>query len=156
MKLKNKKGMSLIEMVVLIAIVGIMSAVSIVSLTTAKRNSELETAAEEVVAVLREAQNYSLTGKDITASCNVYAVTFSGSSNYTLSNGGTCPINQTYSLKNGVTVSGASTTFAAPHATVNLGSGWRTIAVSKSGSMVNVCINPIGLIKKMSVGDSCS
>lgn len=151
--MKNKKGMSLIELITLIAIIGIMSAVSISSMVRAKRNSELEAAAEEIMAVLREAQNYSLTGKSITATCSNYTVDFTNASvNYRLHNGlGACQLNQLYTLKNNVQVTvSTDTVFSAPHGDISgLASGWRTITVSKAGSTMNICINSAGLIKKM-------
>lgn len=153
-KIKNKKGMTLIEVVVLIAIIGIISAISIVSLTTSKRTSELDVAAEEVSAVLREAQNYALTGKDISASCGNYVVDFTnGTGNYRLHNGGgSCLLNRLYTLKNGVIVSGSTDTiFIAPHASISgMGVGWRVITLTKGGGASYVCINSAGLIKKSS------
>ena len=121
---------------------------SIASLVTAKRNSELDTAAEEVMAVLREAQNYSLTGKSISSTCISYMVDFTnGSGNYNLTNG--CALNQNYTLKNGVVVfSAIDTTFVAPHGDNSVPGSWRVITVSKGGTNIYVCINSAGLIKK--------
>lgn len=141
------------ELVMLIAIIGIISSISIVSLVNSKRIAELDSAAEEVAAVLREAQNYALTGKDIVTGCGNYTVAFAnGTGNYRLHNGGgTCLLNLPYVLKNGVIISGSTdTTFIAPHANISgMGAGWRVITLNKGGGTpIYVCINSAGLIKK--------
>lgn len=161
-KIKNKKldfsirrGMTLIEVMASIAIIGIMSAISIVSFTASKRSAELETAAEEVMAVLREAQNYSLTGKNLRAGCSSYTTVFTNASaNFTLHNGlGTCELNQVYSLKNGVVIATiGSVIFEAPHATK---SGISRILIRKNTSYYTVCVNTAGLIRKLSGNVAC-
>ncbi len=156
-KLKNKtkklpvrNGMTLIEVVVVIAIVGIMSSITITSFVTMRRDAALETAAEEVVAVLREAQNYSLTGKNLTsAACATYTVDFTlGLGSFILNNGGApCTLNQSYSLKNGVTVySVTATKFTAPHATTEKSE----TVIQKGSAYYTICVNTAGLIKKLS------
>ncbi|KKP63821.1 MAG: hypothetical protein UR60_C0038G0004 [Candidatus Moranbacteria bacterium GW2011_GWF2_34_56] len=145
-----------------------MSAISIVSYVTSKRNAELETAAEELVAVLREAQNYSLTGKEVSSTCSNYRVTvINGSSNYLLrtytAGGVACGnINSTYVFRSGVvTSSGAGyLSFAAPHASVTRTAGmvagsFFRIALSKGGGSYYVCFNHAGLIKK-TTSSSCN
>lgn len=162
LNLCTKKGMSLIEVIIIIAIIGIMSSISIVSLVTTKRNSELESSAEEMVAVLREAQNYSLTGKEISSACSNYRVTLTGGSSYFLqtytTNAGGSPcgiINSSYNFKNGVVPSAGVgyINFAAPHGSITRTAGgatgnWFVITLSKSGGSYYVCFNNAGLIKK--------
>lgn len=167
MSIKNKKdrptrhglsavrqGVTLTELVVVIAIIGIMSAVSIVSLTTARRNSELESAAEDVVAILREAQNYSLSGKQLTANCPLYRVGFGAGSSDVFLRQRTAStdcldsgaINSTYVLKNGVySASGWYFYFLAPFGTL-ISPG--TIQLSKGGSNYYVCARSSGVIEK--------
>ncbi|MFA6183794.1 MAG: hypothetical protein WC682_01690 [Parcubacteria group bacterium] len=161
-KMKNKKdyflssrsGMSLLELIIMIAIIGIMSAISISAMAASKINSELETAAEEVMAVLREAQNYSLTGKNITPTCNVYTVApVAGTSNYTLKNGAACALNFNYSLKNNVIFSvGGAINFSAPHAA---SSGTTRFVLSKSAKFYTVCVNSVGLVRKLNGNVAC-
>lgn len=168
-KIKNEKdwlmrreGMTLIEVMMVIGIIGIMSAVSVTSYVTSKKNVELETAAEELIAVLREAQNYSLTGKEITSSCSNYRVNIDGSSNYRLRTynaavgGSSCAtLDNAYTFKNGVVPSagGGYVNFAAPHASITRTAGsvvgtWYRITLSKGGEFHYVCFNNAGLIKK--------
>lgn len=162
-KIKNKKsqllvekGMTLIEVMAVIVIIGIMSAISIVSFTSSKRSTELETAAEEITAVLREAQNYSLTGKNLKSGCNTYEVDFNpNSADFRLHNGlGSCELNELYSLKNGVTVQvPGNTSFLSPHATV--ASGATRTVIQKGGSFYTICVNTSGLVKKISGSVLC-
>jgi type II secretory pathway pseudopilin PulG len=162
-KIKNKKGMSLIELVVLIAVIGIMSSISVSSLVNSKRNTELEVASEELVAVLREAQNYALTGKNIVPGCSNYRVNLTNaSSNFSLRTyttpGGSvlCPVmNSNYVFKSGVISSSptGAVNFMAPHGAVTITTGsvsgtWHVITLSKSGNSYYVCLNTAGLIKK--------
>ena len=152
-KIKNKKGMTLLEVIVVIAIIGILSAVSIVSFSAYKINTALDSASREVVAVLREAQNYSLSGKQISAAsgCSQYivnAVTGAGGA-YSLRN--SCSsFNYSFNLKNGVRfTSGGDFIFDAPHG--KLGSGSVTffrVRHPSSTSFYNICINDSGLITR--------
>jgi len=153
-KTKNKKGVTLIELVVIIAIIGIMSAISIVSLTTAKRNSELESSAEELVAVIRELQNYSLSGKLNDAdspNCKNYRFSsVSSTGNYYIYNGaapGECSINNVNTLKNGVKFSGvADIRFTAPHGVKSGGS--TSITLVKGTTFYYLCVGTNGIINK--------
>ncbi len=60
---KNKKGFSLLEMVIIMAIVSIMTSVMLVVTLSEKDTKEIEAAGREITAAIREAQNYALTGK---------------------------------------------------------------------------------------------
>lgn len=51
------------EAMIVIAIIGIMTAATIVSMVESKKNKQLETDVRKIVAVVREAQNYALSGK---------------------------------------------------------------------------------------------
>lgn len=153
--------MSLLELVVLIAIIGIISAISIVSLVDSQRNAEVEAAAEEVVAVLREAQNYALSGKVIGAGgvgCSNYQVSFaSGSPDYSIEMTGPCSgANLNYTLKNGVVVTSivdiGNVSFSAPHGT-SPNQGY--LVVEKGATSYSVCINKAGLITKKSGSAGC-
>lgn len=62
--LKNKKGITLIELMIAIGIISIMFTAFIVSFRGGKTEKELEIAAREVSAAIREAQNNALTGKN--------------------------------------------------------------------------------------------
>lgn len=63
MKIKNKKGFTLIEITIAIFVVSLMSTVVFVSMRTSKIDKELESSALEVVAAIRETQNNALNGK---------------------------------------------------------------------------------------------
>lgn len=165
LKIKTRKGVTLIELVVLIGIIGIMSAISIASLTDAKRNSELESSAEELVAVIREVQNYSLSGKlNDTAGVNCgryHFQTIADTGNYRVFNGdtfATCNIKNVNTLKNGVKFFGAlNIFFAAPHG-AKAPAGSTIITLTKGSSFYYICVGANGIINKKSsafIGTNC-
>lgn len=61
--MKNKKGMSILELMIVIAIMGIMTAAAMVSFSGNRPKKEVEVEARKFAAAIREAQNYALTGK---------------------------------------------------------------------------------------------
>jgi prepilin-type N-terminal cleavage/methylation domain-containing protein len=63
MKITNKQGFSLMELIIVIAIMGIMMSIGLYSLTGSRSQTQLETEAQKVISVIREAQNNALTGK---------------------------------------------------------------------------------------------
>lgn len=170
-KIKNKKGLSLIEVMMVVAIIGIMTAISIVSFVNSRRNAVLSGEADVIIAAIREAQNYALTGKNINVgnpahNCHLYRVIFDPNS-YVVRNGDTSAcssnggIKKEYPKKNGVTVSPGGNPwfqFEAPHATVSssiaLVGQWRAIILTKSGQSLYVCLNSAGVVKKSS-SSSC-
>lgn len=72
MKQKNKKGFSLIELMIVIAIISIMAGVMLSMNSQGQTKHELETAMREVASGIRSAQNNALSGKrsGINRSCN--------------------------------------------------------------------------------------
>jgi prepilin-type N-terminal cleavage/methylation domain-containing protein len=60
----RKKGLTIIEVVVVVSIAAILIVVALVNFrSSAKKEKEVESSAREVTGVIREAQNYALTGK---------------------------------------------------------------------------------------------
>lgn len=147
MKNKKYKALTLVELLVVIAIMGILTAIVMVSLAKSRRNKDVELAAREVAAAIREAQNDSLTGKNASEGClNVnYFITTSGSPFYSIAgcNG------QSYQLKSGVLFRNSrKIKFLVPHGDIESGdsqlirlqsgtsSSWYTVCVCPSGNIV--------------------
>ena len=61
----HRRGFTLIEIMVVMAIIGIVTAVTIVSFGSGKERKAVEGQARKVAAAIREMQNYALTGKQI-------------------------------------------------------------------------------------------
>jgi len=137
---------------VVIAIISIMTSISIVAFANSKRTTALETASREVMAVLREAQNYALSGKNIDSTCasyNVLAVNSTGS--YFLKNN--CALNYNFVLKNGVTFSsGGVISFLSPHGKLN--GGGNKFVITNGTNSYAICVNNAGLITRKS-GSVC-
>ena len=145
--------MTLLEVMVVVAIIGMLSSISIVSFVQYKQSTALESAAEEVLAVLREAQNYALSGKNIDPNCANYRVfpgTFPNNNRYFLRNPACNNVDNTYYLKNGVTFSSTNgVAFRAPHANLvtNATTG-NSLTITNGTNSYNICVNDSGLITK--------
>jgi prepilin-type N-terminal cleavage/methylation domain-containing protein len=143
--IKNKKGFTLIEVLVVCAIVGIMSAVILVMMSSGNRQkNEVQVAAREVAAAVREAQNYALNGKNASASCgNQYTfIPSNGYASYSI----TGCVTANYTLKNGVVfTTGDTVRYDTPHAGMTPNSTV-TITVSKNSITKNVCVYISGRI----------
>ncbi|MEF3692398.1 MAG: prepilin-type N-terminal cleavage/methylation domain-containing protein [Candidatus Moraniibacteriota bacterium] len=147
-KLKNKKGATLIEIVAVIAIIGIMTGATIVSFSKARTQAAVEGETEKLISVIREAQNYALTGKQASSECYEYRILTDGDGAYKLGNypGPGCTLNSSFNLENGVKFeSSVGVTFEAPHAD-NRGGG--SFVLKKGSYKCTAKVNPTGLITK--------
>lgn len=157
---RNSAGFTLTEVMVVVAIIGIMSGVLLANSNSGRIKRQLEASAREFSGVIREAQNYALTGKQVVAGstpCNFF-VRWSGSDYslwYTYKDGsGNCigPVSvANYSLKNGVAFGDSndvSVSFQVPWAatSVPVSPGYMDIPFSKSSSSHHVCIYANGKI----------
>ena len=172
-KQQKLSGFTLIELMVSMAILSIMVTATIISMGGAKTKQEVEGAARQVAAAIREAQNYALTGKNIGSSGDVpcrFRLAATGTSSFTIQqkefSSGSCGIDSgsplTYSLLAGVTVSTNNVSFDVPRGEVFNdalgeldGTDEVDFAVSKSGSTAHVCVYPFGRIEEKPIGGSC-
>lgn len=157
---KNLRAFTLIEIMVVVAIVSIMTATVIVSLGSGRAKKELETNAHEFASVVREAQNYALTGKQAGGgTVCTFSVTWTSPSTYSLgyTASGNCAVAPTslvsYSLKNGVTFSNSgAVSFRSPWAEVTTGGVQANF--SRSSNTRSVCVNAQGKISDQT-GTTC-
>ncbi len=151
----QKKAFTFIELVIIMAMIGIMSAVLLVSYGEKRADKELEAAAREVAATIREAQNYALTGKDA-AGGSTYTFSYGVvNDEYGISNGNN--INNNYELKDGVVFSGSGGfNFTAPHGTCSVILGTpEDIELNKGGKEIHVCVYSSGKVIETDIGGSC-
>lgn len=148
------QGFTLIEAVITMAIVSILVTVAISGINSQRRiERDLETNAREFASVLREAQNYALTGKQSNGAGTTceFKVAWSGSS-YTLSAvpcAGPDTVIASFSLKNGVVFAApASITFALPWGLTSI----KLIDFSKGSTHHYVCLSTNGVIKDYTAG----
>ena len=180
---KKLRAFTLIELLVVVAIIGIMTGVAMVSSGNGRTDKELETSAREFVAVVREVQNYALTGRQFsttdtdacvdgfrfrlrwneTVAHNDYHLRY----RHNVSGSCTGDIVASYTLKNGVVFSGSSANsifFTMPWANIFNNSGtalelatpnYVTVTLTKSSRSHVVCIYADGRITNKA-GASCS
>lgn len=160
---KNLRGFTLIEVMIVIAIIGITSALVFVSLSTGKTGRLLERSSREVMAALREAQNYAVSGRSTAINENntSFGMQIVSATAYNvISSSGTV---SSYSLKEGVTFTSGATTlgFLVPRGEVTVagvalaaGASYR-ISLSKSGSMMYICLYQSGRIVENGGNATC-
>jgi prepilin-type N-terminal cleavage/methylation domain-containing protein len=166
-------GFTLVELMISMAILSIMAALTIVSMTGAKTKQEVEGAARQVAAAVREAQNYALTGKNIGASGDVpcqFRLDTTGSAisiqQRRFSSPGLCNVNSgsptVYPLPTGVAISIDNVSFNVPRGEVFNdvlleldGNEKIDFAISKNGEIAHVCVYPFGRIEERPIGGSC-
>lgn len=165
------KGFSLLELTVAMAVVGILIAAVIVPLNNSRTKKEVEVAAREVAAAIREAQNYALTGKSTSAGypcrygfradnteSGYYIDYYYATESCTILQGITQPY-ISYELKNGVLFSSDSGDFdfSVPWGviTANTFTLPARYVVSKGSSSYTVCVYSAGNITELPGGVAC-
>ncbi len=175
-----KKGFTLIELMIVVAIVGIMTAATMVSLSSGREAKQVEGEARKFASLVREAQNYALTGKKFHATeptCQVGIDAFFEDDStvffpyYKYRSGADCgtmatAIAGTFILNNGVVFGDRSGSFSfnglyftVPRgdmvnaANVAIASTTR-VSLKKGSSVWSVCIYPGGRVEEYS-GTSC-
>lgn len=144
----------MIELMAVMAIIAVMTSISLISMTNNRTDREVETAAREVMAVLKEAQNNALTGRvpaGVDYPC-VYTFRVTGTAEYEIAysshtQGEICSEElksmTKYELKNNVSFAGESeVSFVVPHG--NTGGG--AVIVEKNGVSYSVTITSAGQI----------
>ncbi|MBP9727789.1 MAG: type II secretion system protein [Candidatus Moranbacteria bacterium] len=151
---KNLQGMTLIELLVVVAIIGITTSIVLADWSGGRIEQSLMVGATEVEGVVREAQNYALTGYQGVANTKPCLFRFDPSGagyiiEYWDNPSGTCQRNttiRTYALKNGVTFStNTNIDFTVPHAVS--GNATQTISLVRSGVSAVVCVYVGGKIE---------
>lgn len=153
MNKQSKKGVTLIELLLVMAIIGIMTSVVLVYLGDGKSDKELEGAMDEVLAVVRETQNNALTGKGVTSGVDCEytfyygapdnkSYGFSGCSSASYSLGDNVVFDNSGSFSYSVpfgNFSGADTTIVLEH--------------ENTGKTGAVCADSSGIIEKGDIGN---
>lgn len=159
-KNNQKKGFTLIEAVVVMAVISILAGIISVSYGAQRARNDVEASAREFASILKLAQNYALTGKqmsDTTTTCQ-FIVTASGSTYslwYRIKSAESCTADPaliaTYNLRPGVGISTAGATFTLPWAGTGLANGtYTTFTLSKSSATRFVCLYASGAITEQS------
>ncbi|MFA9262747.1 MAG: Tfp pilus assembly protein FimT/FimU [Undibacterium sp.] len=174
----SKKGFTLAEVLIVVAIIAIATAFMLVSVTTQRGARGVDRAAREVASALREAQGYAITGRSTSGedNCWIGIDIAAAGGNYTVMNtyrtGATCATNSngtiaSYSLKDGVTFTSAPErlTFSIPRGEVYYlsgglmtllapGASW-IIGVTKNGATEYVCVYSTGRIIENRTSSTC-
>ncbi|MFZ1720353.1 MAG: type II secretion system protein [Candidatus Moraniibacteriota bacterium] len=168
---KKKKGFTLVELMVVMAMTAIMLAVTLTSLSGVKDRKAVEGEARKMAATIREMQNYALTGRQMgvgQVTCGVgidsisdtdtsYRVSYAYRSGATCANSPTFVSLSTNSLSNGVKffVGSSNTTdafyFKVPRGNLMDRSSVavttaQLIVLQKNTASYSVCIYPVGIV----------
>lgn len=166
---KNFKAFTLIEALIVVGIIAIVTTIILVSYSNSRTAQQLESAAREVEAAVREAQSYALTGYQgvvATDPCrfevawggSTYSVTYWYKSTSDDNCGGARPlVLGSYAVRNGVTfTSGGSFYYTPPYATASFAgtNASQAVVLTQSSSWQVVCVYANGLINNRT-GASC-
>lgn len=146
--MRNKKGFTLLEVMIIIGIIIIMTAVAIVSLGSARTETKLKAAQREVAAAVKLTQSYALQGKMCLGnSPQFYKFKFyGGSADYGIYCNTTNEEIEVDELGGGAKFYGTGDgeiTFSVPYAGVG---NARTIIIILSGSTKDVIVSEQGLV----------
>lgn len=164
---KKKKGFTLVEILVVMAMSATMIAVTIVSLSDARSKKAVEGEGRKFAAVVREMQNYALTGKQfesgrVTCGAGIFSIENEDESyiaSYIYRTGTSCADAPTIAnlspvpLSNGVQFSSdvSSFYFRVPRGDVVDSSRVaiatpRLIVLQKSTAYYSICVYPSGAV----------
>ena len=154
---QKNTGVTLIELIVVMAILGIMASITTISFGSSRDKRAVETNARQFAAVVRLAQNYALSGKrapGVTTPTCGYQVSNNGSAYFIkalkIGASGACDadpvISESYTLNQGVAMTIATdvVSFEIPYGKK---SGASSFTFSKGASSHYVCINTKGEVK---------
>ena len=168
MRRRSYRGFTLIELIAVVAIIGVMTSAVLVSWSTGRSEQDVKLAAREFEAALRQAQNFSMTGKiDANNPTRVpcdYRLRYVSSTQYEIAyqykNNGVCDGTliasvQVFSLPGGVTFPPSSdwndgAVFPLPRGE-GVGTNVASIPLQKGSATKNVCIPQSGYFS----GASC-
>jgi prepilin-type N-terminal cleavage/methylation domain-containing protein len=145
-----KKGISFIEMIIVIAIIGILSVIAIVSIRSDISIKNLEGIALNISAKLNEFKSYAIAGKDAES----YGVKFNNDS-YITFKGGTYSSsgnsNVEYQLPEGFslsnTIPGSDDAIIFSRITGDTGiTATITVSSLNGSSTINILVNPLGSV----------
>jgi prepilin-type N-terminal cleavage/methylation domain-containing protein len=165
----KRRGFTLLELLIVVVIIGIISAIVLTDTGNARTTKQIEAAGSEVAGVLREAQQYALTGRQLqtaTKPCQFIVSWNSGSANYTVayyaqdSGSGCAPTNPptttTYTLSSGVTFTNSgSVAFTVPHGKPTFGGVSVSALLGKAGVSGVTCVYQSGLVDSATGTTTC-
>lgn len=173
----SRRGFTLIEVIIVIAIISIVSSTILVSLASGRASRETERWGHTFAASVRQAQSYALTGRvaNLTEENCYFAIRVTDVSTYSVVNyyraGGNCDnvqVLETNTLTNGVQFTGVASypkvyAFQLPRAAVYTGTSGALaplgstdiIGFTKAGTTRSVCLYPSGRVEEIGAGAVC-